>query len=136
MANDIDATLHDLGLAAEQIHIERFVSAHGGRPRAAPPPTPQAASRHTASLIIDGTRTDIAVADDEAVLDAALRAGLDLPYACKGGMCSTCRAKVVEGKVQMALNYSLEPWELAAGFVLTCQARPTTDRVVIDYDQV
>jgi ring-1,2-phenylacetyl-CoA epoxidase subunit PaaE len=136
MSDELDGTLRDLGLGAGQIHIERFVSAHGGRPRAALPATPQAVARHTAALIIDGTRTDVPVADGEAVLDAALRAGLDLPYACKGGMCSTCRARVVEGKVEMALNYSLEPWELAAGFVLTCQSRPTTDRVVIDYDQV
>jgi ring-1,2-phenylacetyl-CoA epoxidase subunit PaaE len=69
-------------------------------------------------------------------LDAALRAGMDLPFACKGGMCSTCRAKVMEGAVEMAVNYALEPWELAAGFVLTCQARPTTPRVVIDYDRM
>ena len=68
--------------------------------------------------------------------DAALRAGMDLPYACKGGMCSTCRAKVVEGEVTMDVNYSLEPWELEAGFVLTCQARPLTDKLVLDYDQV
>jgi ring-1,2-phenylacetyl-CoA epoxidase subunit PaaE len=136
MSDELDAALRDLGLTEAQIHIERFVSAHDGRPRTALPPTAQAVARYTASLIIDGTRTDVPVADGEAVLDAALRAGLDLPYACKGGMCSTCRARVVDGKVAMTLNYSLEPWELAAGFVLTCQARPTTDRVVIDYDQV
>jgi ring-1,2-phenylacetyl-CoA epoxidase subunit PaaE len=70
------------------------------------------------------------------VLDAALRAGMDLPFACKGGMCSTCRARVVEGAVEMTVNYSLEPWETQAGFVLTCQAHPTTPRVVIDYDAV
>jgi len=57
-----------------------------------------------------------------------------LPFACKGGMCSTCRAKLVEGAAQMEVNYSLEPWELEKGFILTCQARPTTDRVVVDYD--
>jgi ring-1,2-phenylacetyl-CoA epoxidase subunit PaaE len=68
------------------------------------------------------------------VLDAALRAGMDLPFACKGGMCSTCRAKLTEGEVEMALNYSLEPWELRQGFVLTCQARPATPRVMVDFD--
>ena len=89
-----------------------------------------------ASLIIDGKRKDVPVAEGEAILDAALRAGMDLPYACKGGMCSTCRAKVVEGDAQMDVNYSLEPWELEAGFVLTCQAHPASERVVVDYDQV
>ena len=65
-----------------------------------------------------------------------LRAGMDLPFACKGGMCSTCRAKLVEGDAQMEVNYSLEPWELKAGFILTCQARPVSDKVVVDYDHV
>ena len=68
------------------------------------------------------------VAEDEAILDAALRAGMDLPFACKGGMCSTCRAKLVEGDARMEVNYSLEPWELKAGFILTCQARPVRTR--------
>jgi len=76
------------------------------------------------------------VADGEAIIDAAIRAGRSLPYSCKGGMCCTCRARLVEGRVQMAVNYSLEPWELQAGYVLTCQSRPLTERVVIDYDQV
>ncbi len=69
-------------------------------------------------------------------MSAALRAGLELPYSCKGGMCCTCRAKVVEGSVAMVQNFSLEPWEIEAGFVLTCQAHPTSPKVVVDYDQV
>ena len=79
---------------------------------------------------------EVPVADGEAILDAALRAGMDLPFACKGGMCSTCRAKLVEGEAPMELNYSLEPWELEAGFILTCQAHPTSAKVVVDYDQM
>ena len=89
-----------------------------------------------ASLIIDGKRRDVAVAEGEAILDAALRAGVDLPFACKGGMCSTCRARLVAGKAEMDINYSLEPWELEAGFILTCQAKPASERVVVDYDHV
>ena len=89
-----------------------------------------------ASLVIDGKRREVPVAEDESILDAALRAGMDLPFACKGGMCSTCRAKLVEGEAQMEVNYSLEPWELKAGFILTCQARPVSDKVVVDYDHV
>ncbi len=71
--------------------------------------------RRLPSSIIDGKRREVPVAEDEAILDAALRAGVDLPFACKGGMCSTCRAKLVEGEAPMDLNYSLEPWELKAG---------------------
>ena len=89
-----------------------------------------------ATIVADGRRTDVPVAFGETVLDAALRAGLDLPYSCRGGMCSTCRAKVAEGSVAMAVNYGLEPWETAAGFALTCQAVPRTSRVTVDYDQV
>ena len=137
MIEDLEATLADLGVAREKIHIERFVSALDGRPRAQPAPIAASAPpKNIAALIVDGKRRDVPVAEGEAILDAALRAGMDLPYACKGGMCSTCRAKVVEGKVEMALNYSLEPWEIAAGFVLTCQSHPVTDKVVIDYDQM
>ena len=137
MIEDLEATLADLGVAREKIHIERFVSALDGRPRAQPVPIAASAPpKNVAALIVDGKRRDVPVAEGEAILDAALRAGMDLPYACKGGMCSTCRAKVVEGKVEMALNYSLEPWEIAAGFVLTCQSHPLTDKVVIDYDQM
>ncbi len=59
-----------------------------------------------------------------------------MPYSCRGGMCCTCRAKLVEGEVAMDLNYSLEPWELEAGYVLTCQSHPLTPQVVVDYDHV
>ena len=110
MSEDIETTCRDIGIAEERIHVERFVSEFGGKPRP--------------------------VAEEESILDAALRAGMDLPFACKGGMCSTCRAKLVEGDAQMEVNYSLEPWELKAGFILTCQARPCSEKVVVDYDHV
>ncbi len=73
---------------------------------------------------------------DDTVLDAASAAGLDVPFSCTGGVCATCRARVVDGWVEMAVNYALQPWELEAGFVLTCQSRPTSDAVTIDYDAV
>ena len=136
MSDDLEATLKDIGIPPEKIHIERFVSALGGRPRQRPAVAPEALPAHLADLIVDGKRREVPVADGESILDAALRAGMDLPFACKGGMCSTCRAKVVEGAVEMDVNYSLEPWELKAGFVLTCQAHPTGARVMIDFDQV
>jgi ring-1,2-phenylacetyl-CoA epoxidase subunit PaaE len=136
MSEEIDATCRDLGIAEECIHVERFVSGLGGKPRPKAVVAASAPPKAFAALIIDGKRREVPVADGEAILDAALRGGVDLPFACKGGMCSTCRAKLVEGKAEMEVNYSLEPWELKAGFILTCQARPTTDKVVVDYDHV
>jgi ring-1,2-phenylacetyl-CoA epoxidase subunit PaaE len=136
MSEDIEATCRDLGIERTRIHVERFVSEFGGKPRPKAMVAASAPPKAMASLIVDGKRRDVPVAEGEAILDAALRAGMDLPFACKGGMCSTCRAKLVEGEAQMEVNYSLEPWELEAGFILTCQARPLSDRVVIDYDHV
>jgi ring-1,2-phenylacetyl-CoA epoxidase subunit PaaE len=136
MSDEIEATCRDIGIAADRIHVERFVSGLGGKPRPKKGIAPGAPPKAIASLVIDGKRREVPVAEGEAILDAALRAGMDLPFACKGGMCSTCRAKLVEGEAEMDVNYSLEPWELKAGFVLTCQAKPVSERVVVDYDHV
>ena len=136
MSDEIEATCRDLAIAVERIHVERFVSGLGGKPRPKAVIPPTAPPKAFASLIIDGKRREVPVAECEAILDAALRAGVDLPFACKGGMCSTCRAKLVEGRAEMELNYSLEPWELKAGYILTCQAKPVTEKVVVDYDHV
>jgi len=72
--------------------------------------------------------------DGDTVLEAGLRAGLDLPWSCRGGMCCTCRARVTDGAVAMAANYSLQPWEIEGGYVLTCQSRATTPNISVDYD--
>ena len=136
MSDEIEATCRELGIAEDKIHVERFVSGLGGKPRPKAVVPVSAPPKAVAALIIDGKRREVPVAEGEAILDAALRAGMDLPFACKGGMCSTCRAKLVEGTAEMELNYSLEPWELKAGFILTCQARPTSERVVVDYDHL
>ncbi|ACL61935.1 1,2-phenylacetyl-CoA epoxidase subunit PaaE [Methylobacterium nodulans] len=137
MLDCVVAALREAGLDAARIHVERFTPEGPERPARAPvpasaPETPAA----RATIIANGVATAIPVAPGETVLEAAIRAGLDLPYSCRGGMCCTCRAKVAEGAVAMDLNYSLEPWEIAAGFALACQAKPTTDRVVIDFDHV
>ena len=99
----------------------------GGKPRLKKIIEASAPPKAMALLIIDGKRREVPVAEEESILDAALRAGMDLPFACKGGMCSTCRAKLVEGDAEMEVNYSLEP-ELKAGFILTCQARHVRTR--------
>jgi ring-1,2-phenylacetyl-CoA epoxidase subunit PaaE len=136
MSEEIEATCREIGIPDDRIHIERFVSGLGGKPRPKAVVPASAPPKAFASLIIDGKRREVPVAEGEAILDAALRAGVDLPFACKGGMCSTCRARLVEGEARMDANYSLEPWELEKGFVLTCQAKPATGHVVVDYDQV
>jgi ring-1,2-phenylacetyl-CoA epoxidase subunit PaaE len=136
MSETIEATSREIGIADERIHVERFVSEFGGKPRPKTVVAAGAPPKAIASLVIDGKRREVPVADGESILDAALRAGMDLPFACKGGMCSTCRAKLVEGDAKMDLNYSLEPWELKAGFILTCQAKPCSEKVVVDYDHV
>lgn len=135
MIDTLGATLAALGLNPARIHSERFTPApQAARPR--PAPVIAATPFATATIIAEGRRTEIALADGEPVLDAALRAGLDLPWSCRGGMCSTCRARVTEGAARMDLNFSLEPWETEQGYVLTCQAHPTTPHLVVDYDQV
>jgi ring-1,2-phenylacetyl-CoA epoxidase subunit PaaE len=136
------AALSALGVPAERIHVELFTpsepsrSAAAGRTRRtsqAAPPRPAIA---TATVTLDGTTHVFPVAADEGIVDAGLRAGLQLPFSCKGGMCCTCRAKLVSGRVEMVQNYSLEPWEMEKGFVLACQSRPTTKTVALDFDQI
>jgi ring-1,2-phenylacetyl-CoA epoxidase subunit PaaE len=135
MIEDLVTTLPMLGVPAERVHVERFTPGEGGHRRAAPIVT-AIPPRAIATVISDGVRSEVPIAADETIIDAAIRAGRALPYACRGGMCCTCRARLLEGQVTMDVNYSLEPWELAAGYVLTCQSRPVTERLVVDYDQV
>ncbi len=135
----IDATrdtLLAMGAPADRIHAELFTPADGGpvvRPRPAEPEAGEP-PKARATLLIDGARHVVDVMAGETIVDAALRAGLDAPYSCKGGMCCTCRAKVTAGAAQMRVNYSLEPWEIAENFTLTCQAEPTTEAITVDYD--
>jgi ring-1,2-phenylacetyl-CoA epoxidase subunit PaaE len=135
MIEGLETALADLGLPRGRIHVERFTPGAGGRPRVVVVP-PAAPPKAIVTVIHEGARWEIPVADGEAIIDAAIRAGRNLPFSCKGGMCCTCRAKLLEGRVEMAVNYSLEPWETEAGYVLTCQSHPVTQRVVVDYDQV
>jgi ring-1,2-phenylacetyl-CoA epoxidase subunit PaaE len=87
------------------------------------------------TIRLDGVETGFYLAADSyPILDAALLEGLDLPYACKGGMCCTCKAKLLKGQVSMEVHYGLESDEIAAGYILTCQAHPLTPEVVVDFD--
>lgn len=136
MIDEAEAALRDAGLDPHRIHAERFGVPVDRQKRA--PAHDHADHAGTAELVVvlDGKQHTMRLPmEDGKVLDTALEAGLDLPYACKGGVCCTCRAKVLEGKVEMEKNYTLEPWEMEKGFVLTCQARALTPRVVVSYDE-
>ena len=112
------------------VHTELFYA--GETP---PPPVPAGAPGEVElTVTLDGRESRTTMARDARVLDAALAIRAELPYACKGGVCATCRARLVAGEVTMARNYSLEPDDVAAGYILTCQSTPVTDTVVVDYD--
>lgn len=124
--------LVELGMEPTHVHLELFGS-HAPPPR---PPRAATTDRRQVTVILNGIKTEIAAHPDDTVLEAGQAAGLDLPFSCRGGVCATCRAKVLDGAVAMDVNYALEQWETDAGFVLTCQSHPTTDHVVVDYDAV
>jgi len=125
--------LGELGVDEARIHVELFhVDAPPPRPRRENAPAPGARTELT--TVLDGLRSTATVPRDTTILDAAQTTRADLPFACRGGVCGTCRAVVRSGEVDMRRNYALEPDELAAGFVLTCQTFPTSDTVTVDYD--
>jgi len=136
MIDDVSAALTGAGVPEDRIHFERFYTEEAGpRPERSAAAEAAAQTGVAVEVVLDGARRSFRVeAQDDNVLDAAARAGLELPYSCKGGMCCTCRCKVAEGSAEMAVNYSLEPWELEAGFTLACQARPTSEKLVLDFD--
>jgi ring-1,2-phenylacetyl-CoA epoxidase subunit PaaE len=136
MMHGVSTSLQEAGMAKEKIRIELFAASipkHEHKPRQV-----AEGARHQAevTVIMDGSAASFTMdKDKESILDAGLRAGIDMRYSCKGGVCSTCRCKVVEGKVEMDVNYALEDYEVARGFVLSCQAFPITDSVIVDFDQ-
>jgi ring-1,2-phenylacetyl-CoA epoxidase subunit PaaE len=131
MIDEVEVALIGAGVPSQHVHVERF-----GIPGEATQEIDDAeAAQSHIELIIDGVRREVDfMPGQHSILDAGRAAGVDLPFSCKGGMCSTCRAKVLDGQVRMAKNYALEPHEVAEGFVLTCQSYPMTERVVISYD--
>ena len=137
MIEELSATLSDLGVDSEHIHFERFTALK--RPEAKPAPEAVAQTRENqtqVTLIMDGRRSSFAVpaGNDDNLVEAALKQGIELPFSCRNGVCATCRARLVEGDVEMAVNYALEDWELEQGYILACQSVPRTDTIVIDYD--
>ena len=134
------AALAGLGVPADHVHLELFTPDLPVSPASAPRPHRSVAETQapvaTATVKLDGMTHLVPVAAEESVIEAGLRAGLELPFSCKGGMCCTCRAKLISGTVEMLQNYSLEPWEIEQGFVLTCQSRPTSPEVTLDFDQL
>jgi ring-1,2-phenylacetyl-CoA epoxidase subunit PaaE len=136
MMEGVSRALQQGGMAKQDIKIELFAASipkHRHQPRAQ---QDGGAALTEVTVIMDGSHTTFSMErDKESLLDAGLRHGIDMRYSCKGGVCSTCRCKVQDGKVDMDVNYALEDYEIARGFVLSCQSFPVTDKVVIDFDQ-
>ncbi|MEX1167092.1 MAG: 2Fe-2S iron-sulfur cluster-binding protein [Hydrogenophaga sp.] len=142
MIEATEQALLDAGVRPDRVHTERFTSP---TLEALPPeqrkaavlgqPGARAQGEVALTVVLDGKPHSLRMNKDEHVLDVALAAGLDLPWSCRGGVCCTCRAKVMEGSVEMTKNFTLEPWETEKGFVLSCQAKPTSDQLTVSYDE-
>ncbi len=139
MIDDVSRGLRDMGVAEDCIRFERFTPS-GEAPKARPASrkAQEAVAKGVpVEIVLDGVRKSFAVTDPaQTVLDAAHAAGIELPYSCAGGMCCTCRCRVVEGETEMAVNFSLQPWEIEAGFTLACQTRPLSEKLMLDFDAV
>ena len=139
MIAELTAALEALGVPRERIHSERFTLASRGAAadatlaaRAIDPGVP-----HTqVQVVLDGRQRSFSMPrDGTRILEAAERSGLALPYSCRDGICGTCRVKVLAGQVSLGEQYALEPWELAAGFTLACQAQPRSEHLTLTYDE-
>ena len=136
MMDAVTAALDARGYPASKVKVERFAASipkHEHQPARVPP---EGHAQTEVTVVIDGVRKSYTLdRTRENLLDAALANGIELPYSCKGGVCSTCRCRLVEGEVDMDVNFALEDYEVARGFVLACQSYPATDKVVVDFDQ-
>jgi ring-1,2-phenylacetyl-CoA epoxidase subunit PaaE len=134
MVTDAIEVLQERGVPAERIHRELFWVDEM-------PPEPRRQDRgiegpsSEVTVVLDGRATTVTIAEGDSVLEGAQRVRPDLPFACKGGVCGTCRARVTDGEVTMLRNFALEPAELAAGFVLTCQSHPASPKVTVTFDE-
>ncbi|MFO1412683.1 MAG: 1,2-phenylacetyl-CoA epoxidase subunit PaaE [Burkholderiales bacterium] len=135
MTDAVQAALRARGVPEAKIRVERFAASIPKHTHVAPATPAAGRSECEVSATLDGVVRTFAVAKGtRTVLDAGLAAGVELPYSCKGGVCSTCRCRVVEGEVDMDVNFALEDYEVARGYVLACQSYPVTDRLVVTYD--
>lgn len=136
MMQATERALRDKGVPAVRIKTELFGTVlDDGRVRV-PRASVEGAGQCTVSVVLDGTRRSFVMdKNKDNLVDAGLKAGLEMPYSCKGGVCSTCRALVVQGEVDMDINFALEDYEVARGFVLCCQSYPVTDQLEIDFDR-
>lgn len=135
MMQAVADALKGRGFPESRIRIERFATSIPHHERV-PPPVDADRAQCEVTVIIDGaTRSFVLDRAKESIVDGGLRNGIELPYSCKGGVCSTCRAKLISGQVDMDVNFALEDYEIARGFILTCQSYAVTDRVTVDYDQ-
>jgi ring-1,2-phenylacetyl-CoA epoxidase subunit PaaE len=139
MNDEAEAALLAAGVPESRIHIERFgVSTPAGAPVGAVVHEAKPGDAEQARIVIirDGMRREIEFSKDQpSILDAASSAGMEVPFSCTSGVCGTCRAKLLEGQVRMERNFALDKAEVAGGFVLTCQAHPLTERVVLSFDE-
>ncbi|MBI2995046.1 MAG: 2Fe-2S iron-sulfur cluster binding domain-containing protein [Gammaproteobacteria bacterium] len=136
MIDELTGALTALGYDTARIHSERFRP--GLRGEAIPGPALRTAPREgsNVTIILDGRRRSFRMTSQEpSILDAARANGIDLPFSCKGGVCATCRSRLVRGEVSMTVNYALESWELEKGYILTCQANPKSGDIELDFDQ-
>jgi len=134
MTLDIREVMIAQGMHSKQIHLELFGTGYDKKEKIKGDVTNEANSQIT--LFMDGDEYDFDLnTNDVSILDAAQKIGLDVPYACKGGVCCTCKAKVLEGTVEMDVNYALEQDEVDDGYILTCQAHPTAKKVVVSFDE-
>lgn len=154
MVNSVTETLLALGMNKNQVHKELFTTEIVGAattnssgqlnsawannaPASNASDQQNGVGKHHVTIMLDGSETDINVdSATDTVLSAAQRAGIDMPFSCAGGMCCTCRCKVVEGSATMDANFSLADWEIKAGYMLACQARPSSEKLVLDFDSV
>jgi len=138
MNDEVSQALQAAGAPAARIHAEWFTTAAPAPESTVAAAAQPSAARCNVTVVLDGVSSEYDMAmgsSGESILDAALARGLDLPYSCKAGVCTTCRAKLMEGKVDFTVNYGLEPYEIEEGIILTCQSRPLTERVLIDFDE-
>jgi ring-1,2-phenylacetyl-CoA epoxidase subunit PaaE len=133
MIKGVQSALEQAGVSAKNIHFELFTSAAPLADKTAAASTSSGDAAVT--VILDGEETHFTQGPKDFILDSALDAGADVPYACKGAVCCTCRAKVLEGEVEMAMNYSLTDDEVAEGFILTCQSMPRSPKVTVSFDE-